>query len=226
MIDISSLASAVEILRDNNVVNILAGFGMLYILYSFKSAQKLLLRRLSEDKTSNSLFNKIVLSNLDSVKMLKEFLTKIDCDRILVVQYHNGGHLINGVSFTKMSCTHEVINTSCRPAKLIPVQQSLVYIPVTAYYILNKIASEKKQRSLTCLSSLQELDWSTYLELKRQGVKSFVINPIISYSGELTGFILFQWCFKKKNFTPKLLDTLNNFTTKFSTVLDRKGQTD
>ena len=44
---------------------------------------------------------------------LTELRVKTDCARTQVVQFHNGGHFLDGISMKKMSLTHESLANGC-----------------------------------------------------------------------------------------------------------------
>jgi hypothetical protein len=70
--------------------------------------------------------------------IIERLMFKIDADRILLLECHNGGSNINGLPFAKISAIYESLNDSILPISQDFQQQQLSLYPFSNYLFNNK----------------------------------------------------------------------------------------
>lgn len=105
--------------------------------------------------------------NNDKIQhLLEKSLYKINADRIIVLELHNGNSGLGGLPFNKCSTTFEVLNDNAVPIAHQYQDQHLSLIPF-ASYLLNK--------GYWCgdIKELEEIDRALYHRMAANGTKHF-----------------------------------------------------
>ena len=117
---------------------------------------------------------------------LTELRVKLDAARTHIVQFHNGGQVINGNCMQKMSVTHE----SCVDG-VNETQMERQDVLLTMYSdFLEKVAGDDTKPVLT--STLEVSHFKRVLEGNR--VLMFSTLPLRGLKGELNGAVVVEWC--------------------------------
>jgi len=131
-----------------------------------------------EDKTAIKIDNAIH-------SLLQKAVSDLNCGRIMVVRYHNGGKDMNSVSFLKLSVTNESVNYGYTPVMSEFQNQfrSIVGYPVSQI--------EKTGHSyVTNLEDIKEYDIGTYELLKSRNVRSYYSQGLVNSTGYNIGAVL------------------------------------
>lgn len=223
--DINTLVNLIETFTNANFPAIVGAITFLFIYINSRRIKNTLLELLKlhgeKYKKQVKSFSKIIDVNNYVLDLLHSLLEDVGCSRIVIMQYHNGGYALNGVDFTKMSCTHEVIKRpNQRPLK--PIQTTLLNIPITAYSFFTKHLRKESIISVSDIANVKYEDISTYEEFKAHGAKSFICARITNSSNDLTGFIVFEFT-KICKVKVELLNLIEHYTIRISGMLESAG---
>ena len=131
-----------------------------------------------EDKTAIKIDNAINA-------LLQKAVSDLQCARVMVVRYHNGGKDMNAVSFLKLSVTNESVNYGYTPAMSEFQNQfrSIVGYPVSQI--------EKTGHSYVGeLEDIKDYDIGTYELLKARNVRSYYSQGLVNATGYIVGAVL------------------------------------
>jgi len=131
-----------------------------------------------EDKTAIKIDNAINT-------LLQKAISDLQCGRIMVVRYHNGGKDMNSISFLKLSVSNECVNHGYKPVmgEFQNQFRSIVGYPV------NQI--EKTGHSyVTNLEDIKTYDIGTYELLKSKNVRSYYAHSLTNTTGYVIGAVL------------------------------------
>lgn len=223
--DINSLIKLIETFTNANFPAIIGAVTFLFIYINsrkFKNALVELLKLHGEKyKKQVKSFSKIIDVNNYVLDLMHSLLEDIGCSRIVIMQYHNGGYALNGVDFTKMSCTHEVIKRPS-PKPIKPVQTTLLNIPITAYSFFTKHLRSDNIIAIPDISNIKYEDISTYEEFKSHGARSFICARITNSSNDLTGFMVFEFT-RLCKIKIELLNLIEHYAIRISGMLESAG---
>ena len=221
--DINSFLQLIETFTNANLPAIIgaATFLLLYVNAKYIKCKLVDLLRLHGEKYKKQVksFSKIIDVNNYVLDLMNNLLEDVGCSRIVIMQYHNGGYALNGVDFTKMSCTHEVIR---RTKSLKPVQISLLNIPITAYSFFTKHLRKESIVSVPDIATIKYEDVSTYEEFNNHGARSFICARITNSSNDLTGFMVFEFP-RKSKVKVELLNLIEHYAIRISGMLESAG---
>jgi hypothetical protein len=116
---------------------------------------------------------------------LTELRIMVDCARAQLVQFHNSGHFLDGISMKKSSLTHESVQRSIVTEG--NKKQDLIlsmFLPVLS-------AVKEDDAIIRLVSDLDESYAKHFLE--SSNVVAFSILPIKT-SGMVSGYVMIQWC--------------------------------
>ena len=116
---------------------------------------------------------------------LTELRIMLDCARSQLVQFHNSGHFLDGISMKKSSLTHESVQRSI-VAEGTKKQDLILsmFLPVLS-------AVKEDDAKIRMVSSLEDSYAKHFLE--SSNVVSFSILPIKT-GGIVSGYVMVQWC--------------------------------
>lgn len=98
--------------------------------------------------------------------IIERLMFKIDADRILLLECHNGGSNINGLPFAKISAIYESLNDSILPISQDFQQQQLSLYPFSNYLFNNKYFYGDTEELL-------EIDKGLYYKFKSHNINHF-----------------------------------------------------
>lgn len=131
-----------------------------------------------EDKTAIKIDNAIQI-------LLQKAVGDLQCGRIMVVRYHNGGKDMNSLSFLKLSVTNECVNHGYKPV----ISEFQNQFRSIVGYPINQI--EKTGYSyVTNLEDIKSYDIGTYELLKSKGVRSYYAHSLTNATGYVIGAVL------------------------------------
>lgn len=224
--DIGNFLKLVETFTNSNFSAIVGAITFLFIYVNAKHFKRALteLLKLHGEKYKKQVksFSKIIDVNNYVLDLMNSLLEDIGCSRIVIMQYHNGGYALNGVDFTKMSCTHEVIK---RPniKSLRPVQTTLLNIPITAYSFFTRHLRKESTIYVPDINNIKYEDISTFDEFKSHGAKSFICTRITNSANDLTGFMVFEYVKSCSRIKPELLSLIEHYAIRISGMLESAG---
>lgn len=116
---------------------------------------------------------------------LTELRIKTDCARAQIVQFHNTGNFLDGVSMKKMSLTHESLEKGV--SSEIPLKQGLL-LSICVDELLLLLENDSK---INLVSALEDSWCKQFME--NSNIVAFSFLPIKKY-GQAIGYIMCQWC--------------------------------
>jgi len=135
--------------------------------------------------------NKFWTTHTRMHEALTELRLKTDCARAQLVQFHNTGHFLDGISMKKMSLTHESLETGIASemdgAGLNTKKDILLTLVVNSMVLMMK---DDPQLRVT-----EELN-SCHMKnlLHSNAVVAFSFLPIRRSDEQIVGYIMAQWC--------------------------------
>ena len=131
-----------------------------------------------EDKTAIKIDNAIQV-------LIQKAVGDLQCGRIMVVRYHNGGKDMNSVSFLKLSVTNECVNHGYTPVMSEFQNQfrSIVGYPI-------KQIERTGHSYITNLEDIKSYDIGTYELLKSKNVRSYYAHSLTNTTGYVIGAVL------------------------------------
>jgi len=116
---------------------------------------------------------------------LTELRVKSDCARVQLVQFHNTGEFLDGISMKKLSLTHESLRNGVSTEMSIK-KDLLLSMCVDGLTLLTK--------DIPSLYITEQLDdsWCKQL-LQNSNVISFSFLPLRKYN-QIVGYVMCQWC--------------------------------
>ena len=128
-------------------------------------------------------FNWDVHSRIHEV--LSELRVKTDCARSQVVQFHNGGVFLDGISMKKMSLTHESLANGCS-SEMETKRDLLLSLCLEGLSLLMEDSPK-----LHIVEQLEDSWCKNFMQ--STNIISFCFLPIRK-NGEIIGYVMCQWC--------------------------------
>ena len=116
---------------------------------------------------------------------LTELRLMVDCARTQLIQFHNSGHFLDGISMKKFSLTHESVQRSIAPGG--EKTQDLI---MSMFLPLLSLVKEDDAK-IYMVSQLEDSYGKHFLE--SNNIIAFSILPIRT-RGIISGYIMAQWC--------------------------------
>tara|TARA_R110000737_G_scaffold339453_1_gene361409 strand:+ start:300 stop:941 length:642 start_codon:yes stop_codon:yes gene_type:complete len=162
------------------IAAIIAGFIMFVIPYHNKIKKHSIFSK-STDYPEG--FNCNIHTRLH--ERITELRVQNDCARTQIVQFHNGGQFLDGISMAKMTLTHESLATGTSSElyrkKDIPISMCIDG--------LNLLKENKAEFQM--VDSLED-SWCKKF-LQSSNVIAFSFLPLIK-NKEIIGYVMCQWC--------------------------------
>lgn len=118
-------------------------------------------------------------------ELLTELRVICNAARTQVIQFHNGGYFIDGISMRKFSLTHESVEKAVESdANRVQNQLCSIYLPLLQMVVEN-------DPKLRYTSDMKDSYVKQYFESRN--VEAFSLLPI-KIQNTITGFTLIQWC--------------------------------
>jgi len=116
---------------------------------------------------------------------LTELRVRTDSARTQVIQFHNGGQFLDGISMKKFSCTHESINVGVSPEG--DYKKELI---ITRFMPLLDLVKNNSPE-LYIVDSLEDTYTKQYLQ--NTNVVAFSVLPLRK-KNEILGYVMCEWC--------------------------------
>ena len=156
-------------------------------------AQDKIEKKKSGEEVSSSVEN-IIKNEAEIIKYMEYMKEDSFSDRVLIFEFHNGGHYADGRLATKTSCTFEVCRHSVESIQLRSRDIQLTYIIKTI-----KKVFDNNYFNCEDIEILKEEDFETYRMLSTTGVKRFYIKLIRNENNNPIAFILWEYCNGNEN---------------------------
>lgn len=115
--------------------------------------------------------------------IIERLMFKIDADRILLLECHNGGSNIKGLPFAKISAIYETLNDSIFPISQDYQQQQLSLYPFSNYILNNKYFYGDTEELL-------EIDKGLYYKFKSHNINHFACYVLYGVDNKPIAFLL------------------------------------
>jgi len=116
---------------------------------------------------------------------LTELRVRTDCARAQIVQFHNGGQFLDGISMKKMTLTHESLDKGVS-SELSNKQDILMSLCIDGLNILLKDDPE-----IHIVENMED-SWCKQF-YQSSNIITFAFLPI-KKSGQGIGYVMVQWC--------------------------------
>jgi len=116
---------------------------------------------------------------------LTELRLMIDSARTQLIQFHNSGHFLDGISMKKFSLTHESVQRS-----IVPGGEKTQDLIMSMFLPLLSLVKEDDAK-IYMVSELEDSYGKNFLE--SNNIFAFSILPIRT-RGIVSGFVMAQWC--------------------------------
>ena len=116
---------------------------------------------------------------------LTELRLKTDCARAQIVQFHNTGEFLDGISMKKLSLTHESLDKGV--SSEMSVKQNLL-LSMCVEGLMLLLEDDSK---IYIVDTLED-SWCKQL-LENSNVVAFSFLPLKKY-GQAIGYVMVQWC--------------------------------
>ena len=151
--------------------------------------------------------------------LLRAILTDMRASRAYVFSYHNGGENVLGQSFSKVSCTHEVVALGVKP-QISWLQQ----MPKTLVHAFTRMVDSGIGVFCPCIEEcFLETDASTYQTLLHQGIKSCYCVGLYSDARAPIGFLGVDFCDNKTVLSDEQFERLKLMAERAATTFCNNG---
>tara|TARA_Y100001963_G_C6779497_1_gene449110 strand:- start:33 stop:686 length:654 start_codon:yes stop_codon:yes gene_type:complete len=116
---------------------------------------------------------------------LTELRVRTDCARAQIVQFHNGGYFLDGISMKKQSLTHESLAPGCSSERETK-KDLLLSLCIEGLQLLRENESK-----LHIVEQLEDSWCKNFMQTAN--TISFAFLPLRKQS-EVIGYIMVQWC--------------------------------
>ena len=116
---------------------------------------------------------------------LTELRVKTNCARAQIVQFHNGGEFLDGISMKKMSLTHESLDKGV--SSEMPLKQGLLL----SMCVDGLMLLQKDDAQVYKVDELEDSWCKQFME--NSNVIAFSFLPIKKH-GQAVGYVMVQWC--------------------------------
>ena len=134
---------------------------------------------------------------------LTELRVKTDCARTQLVQFHNSGHFLDGISMKKMSLTHESLENGVS-SEMSCKKDLLLSMCIDG---LTLLIQDDPQLYVT--SDLEDSWCKQFME--NSNIVSFSFLPIRD-KGLIVGYVMCQWCSWTKTDSIETEDVVSEIT--------------
>ncbi len=116
---------------------------------------------------------------------LTELRVKNDCARSQLIQFHNGGEFLDGISMKKMTMTHESLRSGVS-SELNTKKDLLLSMCIEGLQLLIK------NKAVLYITSEMDDSWCKQL-LQNSNVLAFSFLPLRKHNN-IIGYVMCQWC--------------------------------
>tara|TARA_R100000008_G_scaffold46051_2_gene27114 strand:- start:5667 stop:6335 length:669 start_codon:yes stop_codon:yes gene_type:complete len=170
------------------ITAILAGIGTAFYYLINKGKLGMLLKERREVKKQQTVdLPDNCFWNVHTVlhETLTELRVKTNCARAQIVQFHNGGEFLDGISMKKMSLTHESLD------KGVSSEMSLKQNLLLSMCVEGLILLLEDDPKIYLVDELEDCWCKQFLE--SSNVIAFSFLPLKKH-GQAVGYVMAQWC--------------------------------
>ena len=142
-------------------------------------------KRKSDDLTK--ILPTSILRNKYIQSALEKLVYECSGDRAYVIQFHNGGENVKGISFLKFSITNEWC-----PINVPRDSQHYKDVPLGIFSGLSYLAVKRKKLYFSDVEDLRLSDSGSYAIFKSKDVKSVYISGIFDLQDSLIGLVILE----------------------------------
>tara|TARA_E500000318_G_scaffold43237_1_gene41154 strand:+ start:4965 stop:5588 length:624 start_codon:yes stop_codon:yes gene_type:complete len=153
-----------------------------FVTWFFPSIKKIITPKCG-DRDLPSSFNWDIHSIVH--ELLTELRVTTDSARTQIVQFHNTGEFVDGISMKKITCTHESLNSGVSgQGGMLKDQMITMFLP-----LINKVKANDPE--LHIVSENDETYCKQFMD--SSSVIGFSVLPIRN-SAWIVGYVMIQWC--------------------------------
>jgi hypothetical protein len=148
-------------------------------------------------------------------EQLRTLLANLECDRIWVTQFHNGGHYYSsGVSIKKFSVFYEVVSTGTSI-----IQHQFQNVPTSFFSRSLKQIADNNTLEVSDMSDLSAIDYGLRDAANETGCQSLFMSCLKTPSGTLHGAMGVEFVKEKHKFTNVERQAIKNAALYISGIL-------
>lgn len=148
-------------------------------------------------------------------EQIQFLLEEIDCDRVWVMQFHNGGHFYtSGVSIKKFSFFYEVTGTG-----IAPVRDRFQNVPTSFFSKAVKEIADNDELCVNDMSDETQRSYGLRDVAEATGSQSIFIAALKTPSGKLHGAIGVDFVKEPNTFTEDHKDSIRQAANYVSGIL-------
>ena len=148
-------------------------------------------------------------------EQLRALLANLECDRIWVTQFHNGGHYYSsGLSIKKFSVFYEVVSTGTSI-----IQQQFQNVPTSFFSRSLKQIADNNTLEVSDMSDLSAMDYGLRDAANETGCQSLFMACLKTPSGKLHGAMGVEFVKEKHKFTNVERQAIKNAALYISGIL-------
>ena len=176
----------------------------------------------SDDEAARKLREKLEKSDIMDEKImsaLRAVLIEFRASRAYIFSYHNGGENVLGCSFSRVSCTHEVVALG-----IVPQVTWLQNMPKTLVHAFTRMIDSGIGVFCPCIEEcFKETDTSTYQTLLKQGINSCYCVGLNSEARVPIGFLGIDFCSEKVVLSEAQFEKLKIISERVATIFCLSG---
>jgi hypothetical protein len=167
------------------------------------------------DRNYKQWFADNLIQRSQGEQLLQQLLDELDCDRISLFEYHNGGRAVSGLDYQKVSNSLEVTRRGQRR-----LMQELQNLPVGFFSRWNTLVVRHEMATRDNVEEILNMDETQYGFLTSRGTKSAYMIGLYDISDLPFGFLLIEYCTKKCRITNKLLERIDVVANRLGILLN------
>jgi len=169
------------------ITAVIAGIGTAFYYLINKGKIGMLLKERRETKKQMVNLPDNCFWNVHTIlhETLTELRVKTNCARAQIVQFHNGGEFLDGISMKKMSLTHESLDKGV--SSEMPLKQELLL----SMCVDGLILLQEDDPKVHTVDEMEDSWCKQFME--NSNVIAFSFLPIKKY-GQAVGYVMVQWC--------------------------------
>ena len=148
-------------------------------------------------------------------QQLRTLLANLECDRIWVTQFHNGGHFYSsGLSIKKFSVFYEVVSTGTSI-----IQHQFQNVPTSFFSRSLKEIADNNTLEITDMADLNNTAYGLRDSARETGCQSIFMACLKTPSGKLHGAMGVEFVKEKHRFTNVEKQAIKNAALYISGIL-------
>lgn len=148
-------------------------------------------------------------------EQLEELLKKLECDRVWILQFHNGGHFYSsGVSIKKFSFFYELVSLGTSK-----IQQQFQNVPTSFFSKTLKQLNETNSIQIDDISDDNIPNYGVRDVSEQSGCKAVFMSSLKTPNGKFHGVLGVDYVKDTHQFTPADVSTINVTSAYVSGIL-------